>query len=116
MKNSLKGALWSGLVFPGLGQVILKHNKRGVVLMLTVFTTLIVIVSEAAQQAFAILERIESEGGMIDVKTITDAAARTSSTSGSLIYNLGFLFIITCWIFGTVDAYRIGKKKDLESN
>ena len=36
MKNSLKGALLSGLVFPGLGQVVLKHYKRGFALMLTV--------------------------------------------------------------------------------
>ena len=29
MNNSIKGAIFSGLVFPGLGQVILKYYKRG---------------------------------------------------------------------------------------
>lgn len=33
MNNSLKGALLSGVVFPGLGQIILKHYKRGIALM-----------------------------------------------------------------------------------
>ncbi len=116
MKNSLKGALWSGLVFPGFGQVVLKHYKRGIVLIIAVFASLILIASEAVQHAFAILESIESEGGIIDIKTIADTAGQTSSTSDNLIYNLGFLFIVSCWLFGTVDAYRIGKKKDLEGN
>ena len=116
MNNSLKGALLSGLIFPGLGQVRLKHYKRGIVLMFTVFASLMVIVLKAVQHAFTILEKIELEGGVIDIKTITDAATQASSTSDSLIYNLGLLLIVICWVFGIVDAYRIGKTKDLEGN
>jgi hypothetical protein len=33
MKKSLKGALLSGLVFPGVGQMALKHKARGVKLI-----------------------------------------------------------------------------------
>ena len=39
MKNSMKGALLSGLVFPGLGQIALKRYRRGFALMLTVMAT-----------------------------------------------------------------------------
>jgi hypothetical protein len=116
MNNSLKGALWSGLMFPGLGHVILKHYKRGIILMFTVFASMVVIVLTAVQHALFILEKIQLEGGVIDLKTITDAASRASSTSDSFIYNLGLLLIVICWIFGIVDAYRIGRKKDLEGN
>ena len=115
MNNSLKGALLSGLIFPGFGQVSLKHYKRGIVLMFTVLASLIVIVMKAVQHAFTILEKIELEGGVIDIKTITDAASQAASSSDSLIYNLGLLLIVICWIVGIVDAYRIGKKKDLET-
>ena len=116
MNYALKGALLSGLVFPGLGQVVLKYFKRGIVLMLTVFAGLMVIVLKAVQYAFSILEKIKLDGGVIDIKTITDAAARAASTSDSLIFNLALLLIVICWVFGVVDAYRIGKKKDLEGN
>ena len=84
--------------------------------MFTVFASLMVIALKAVQHAFIILEKIELEGGVIDIKTITDAATQASSTSDSLIYNLGLLLIVICWVFGIVDAYRIGKKKDLEGN
>ena len=114
MNNSLKGALWSGLVFPGLGQVILKHYKRGAVLMIAVSASLLVILMKAVQGAFAILEKIEFEGGVIDLSTISNAATQASTTSESLIFNLALLLIMFCWIIGTIDAYRIGRKKDIE--
>ncbi|TET68428.1 MAG: hypothetical protein E3J56_11415 [Candidatus Aminicenantes bacterium] len=114
MNNSLKGAFLSGLVFPGLGQVVLKHYKRGVVIMLTVLVSLSVIVIEAVQKAFTILEKIESEGGAIDMNTISNAATQVSTTSDSLIFSFALLLIIFCWIIGVVDAFRIGKKKDIE--
>jgi hypothetical protein len=114
MNNSLKGALLSGLVFPGLGQVILKHYKRGIVFMVAVLAGLSVIVVKASQQALAIVEKIQSEGGAIDMNTISKAATQASTTSESFIFNLVLLLIILCWIIGIVDAYRIGRKKDIE--
>ena len=115
MNNALKGALLSGLVIPGLGQVVFKYYKRGIFLMVTVSLSLMVIVVNAVQYAFTILQRIELEGGVIDLATITAAATQATSTSDSVIYNLGFLWIVVCWIFGIVDAYRIGKKMDMEA-
>jgi len=113
MNNSLKGALLSGLIFPGLGQVVLKHYKRGAVIMLTVLVCLSVVVVRAVQHALAILEKIELEGGAISMSTISNAATQASTNSGSLTFNLFLLLIIVCWIIGVVDAYRIGRKKDI---
>ena len=114
MNNSLKGALLSGLIFPGLGHVRLGYYKRGIALMFTVSASMVVIALKAVQQAFIVLEKIELEGGVIDIKTVTDAATQAVSANDSLIYNLGLLLIVICWIFGIVDAYLIGRKKDLE--
>jgi hypothetical protein len=116
MNYSLKGAFWSGLVFPGLGQVVLKHYKRGAVIMLVVFAGLSVIVLQAVQKAFIILEKIESEGGAMDMNTIFDAATQATTHSDSLIFSIAVLLITFCWIIGVVDAYRIGKKKDKEED
>lgn len=114
MNNSLKGAFLSGLVFPGLGQVVLKHYKRGAVLMLTVSAGLLVILVIAVQQAFAVLEKLELEGGEINMSEISNAATQAYSTSESFIFNLVLLLMIFCWVIGVVDAYRIGRKKDIE--
>ena len=114
MSNSLKAALLSGLVFPGLGHIILKHRKRGITLMLAVSASLLVIVVKAVQQALTILEKIESDGGPIDMSMISNAATQSFTSSDSLIFNFALLFIILCWFIGIVDAYRIGKRKDIK--
>ena len=114
MNNSLKGALLSGLIFPGLGQIVLKHYKRGAVIMLTVLVSLSVVVVKAVQHALAILDKIASEGGTISMSTISNAATQASNTSGSLTFNLVLLLAILCWIIAIVDAYRIGNRKDIE--
>ena len=114
MTKALKGALLSGLVLPGLGQVMLKHYKRGIALMLIVLGALIVIVAQATQQALTLLERIEAEGGVINSSTISNAATQASTASDTTLFNIALFLIISCWIIGIVDAYRLGKKKDLE--
>jgi hypothetical protein len=113
MKNSLKGAFLSGVVFPGLGQIILGHYKRGFALMLIVLASLFVIVAKKVQQALTILEKIES-GGSIDLSAIANVATQTLNTSDNLIFNFFLLLMLFCWIIGAVDAYIIGKKKDSE--
>jgi hypothetical protein len=116
MNNSQKGAFWSGLVFPGLGQVVLKHYKRGVVIMVTVLAGLSVMVVVAVKKAFIVLEKIASEGRAIDMNTILDVASQISTNSDSLIFSFSLLLITSCWIIWVVDAFRIGKKKDLEED
>lgn len=114
MTKALKGALLSGLVLPGLGQVMLKHYKRGIALTLIVLGALIVIVAQATQRVLILLERIKAEGGVIDVSTISNAATQASTASDTATVNVALFLIISCWIIGIIDAYRLGTKKDLE--
>ncbi|HEX9757240.1 MAG TPA: hypothetical protein VGB26_05515 [Nitrospiria bacterium] len=115
MNHALKGVLLSGLVFPGVGQAVLKQYRRGIILMVTVFVGMAIIVVIAIQQALTMVEKIISEGGIIDMNTLSKAATQATLSSGSQIINSLLLFIIICWIFGVIDAYRIGKKKDLDA-
>ena len=114
MNNSLKGVLLSGLVFPGLGQVVLKHYKRGAALMLAFTVTLLTILIIAVQQASTILEKIDIEGGAIDIDTISNAVSQASTTSQSYTLKLLSWLLIFCWVIGVIDAYRIGRKKDIQ--
>jgi hypothetical protein len=113
MNQSLKGAVLSGLIFPGLGQIVFKHFLRGAAIMLTVLVSMAVIVVKAVQQALAILEKIEREGGVIDIETLSTAVNQASTNFGDISLAFFLLLIIACWIIGTVDAYRIGRKKDM---
>jgi hypothetical protein len=114
LSQAIKGALLSGLGFPGLGQVFLRHYGRGLALILAVSGSLLVAALKIAQHTISVLRKIESEGGAIDMYTIWNAANRSLPSLDILLCKFVFLWIIICWIVGVVDAYRIGKRKDLE--
>lgn len=115
MKSSLKGALLSGLIFPGLGQIALKRYPRGIALMLVVMSALIVMIVTAVQQAYAVLESIEAAGGTPDSETIRQAAEHAAAAPGSALIPAMALLIVICWVVGVIDAYRIGRQKDREA-
>ncbi len=112
--NSLKGVLLSGLVFPGLGQIVLKHYKRGITFMFIVSAILLVMIVKAVQNVFTILEKIEAQGGPISTNTIMNAVTQASDPSQSLTFKLLLLLLMICWIIAVVDAYRVGKRKDID--
>jgi len=114
MNNASRGAILSGLILPGLGQIILKHYVRGAVIMLVVFVSIAVAVVKAVQQALAVLGEIDITSGAIDINTILNATTQATTASAGLGFNLALLVAILCWAIGTVDAYRIGKKRDTE--
>lgn len=114
MKKSLKGALLSGLVFPGYGQFVMKHYIRGIVLMLMCLTGLVLIGVKVRQQIVVVLEKIEYGDGIIDMSEILNSVNLVDTTSGDVMYRFASLLLLFCWIIGVVDAYRIGWKKDLE--
>jgi hypothetical protein len=116
MKNSLKGALLSGLVLPGLGQVLFRHYMRGIVLMFTLCASMSAIAALVLAKALPILKKIESDGGEIDIPMIATVATQAATTSGSLLFNALMLLVLVCWILAVVDAYRIGRKMDLSGN
>ena len=111
----MKGALWSGLILPGLGQIVLKHYKRGAVLIVTVLASLSIVIADVVQQALAILEKIEAEGGAVSAEAISNMATRASTATDNFTVNFFFLLAVLCWLFGIVDAYSIGKKQDNEA-
>ena len=114
MTKALKGALLSGLILHGLGQIALKHHIRGVVILLAVLVSTTVFVAKAVERALAILEKIALEDGVISTDAILNATKQASANSGNSTLNLLFLLIGFCWIAGTVDAYIISRKKDKE--
>jgi len=114
MNNVIKGTLLSGVVLPGLGQVVLKCYKRGIALMLIVLVCLGTLVVTAVRRALAILQQLDLYGGMVDIHAISSAAARASRPTDSLMFSALVLVILFCWVFSVIDAYRIGRKLDVQ--
>jgi len=112
MKSAIKGALFSGLVFPGLGQMVLKQKMRGAIIVLAVLTCLYFLVMKIMETAMAIVADVQSQGGIVNVANVADTATRLTTESAETSLNLLLILILICWIASTIDAYRIGKRLD----
>jgi hypothetical protein len=111
MKSALKAALLSGLVFPGLGQIYLKRYWRGFLFIILIMIGLVIIAGIAAAGALESLNTIQAQGGTVDINTLSNLAAKHPVQKG-FYYKVIFLYIICCWLFSVIDAYRLGKRKN----
>ncbi|MBW2599269.1 MAG: hypothetical protein JRC60_04080 [Deltaproteobacteria bacterium] len=109
MKISTKAALLSGFAFPGTGQIYLKRFRRGITIMVLAFSGIGVIAWMATVRALSVLERIQDQMDQVDMTTISNVALASSVDSTSIYFKPILLFIVCCWLFSIMDAYRTGK-------
>lgn len=76
---------------------------------------LVAFVIKATQMAMSILEKIQSEGGAIDMDAISAAATRSTEASGNFAMPFFLFLIAACWVFGVIDAFRMGRKMDMDA-
>lgn len=103
MKQSIKASLLSGLVFPGLGQLVLKRYGRGLAFMAVALACTFQIVSTAVEQVMRSLPALESGD-------ITNLPVASGGDAGWAVWLLLF-----CWIVAVVDAYRTGDGLDRQT-
>jgi len=108
MKRATKAALLSGLIFPGIGHMVLKQYLRGSVLMLAALMALSVIVTAATKRALTVVDRIYSGEIPIETRAITDAIANSTSGADSQIVKFAVFVLAACWLIGIIDSYRRG--------
>lgn len=113
MKNAIKGALLSGLGFPGAGHLVLKHYKMGIALILVAGASLTLIVVKAVEQAFTTLDKVQAGLVAPDISVLANAAIL--DTASDPVINIATLFLVLCWIIGIVDAYVLGRRKDRDN-
>ena len=108
MKGSSKAALLSGLIFPGIGHIILKQYLRGAVLILFSLAALSVIVTRAYQSALTIVDRINSGDIPIETGAIAELVSNSTGGADSLVESIAVIVLGACWLIGIIDSYRLG--------
>ena len=116
MKRSTKAVLFSGLIFPGLGHMVLKQYVRGSILMLAALIALAVIVKVATEQALAVIDSMASGEIPVDTGAMTELVSNSVSSADSSMVNYSLLVILVCWLIGMVDSYRLGNIQDKQNS
>lgn len=101
MKQSVKAALLSGLVLPGLGQIVLKQYRRGIAFILVALASVLYIATTTVSRVLASME------------TLDPAAIPPRNIAPGGDYAALALWVLgICWAWAVLDAYRSGDELD----
>jgi len=109
MNRAVKATFLSGLVFPGAGQIFLERYLRGILFIVPVLIGLVIIMFLATSTAITLVPQLNLEKGMPDIQTLF-ALAHEATPSNSLCYRWCLAIIVGCWLFSSIDAWRLGKQ------
>ena len=108
MTRSTKAALLSGLVFPGIGHMVLKKYLRGSALIISALIASSIIVTVVIQRALTIVDRINSGDIAVETGAIAEMVSNSTNGADSLIENISVIVLGACWLIGIIDSYRLG--------
>ena len=113
MKESTRGVLLSGLVYPGLGQLILGQVFAGVMFMLLTTAGLFVFIYRIVQRSVRVIDEILPllANNKIDVNTLNERLSRDSA-GGWGAETISLIAVAGFWLAAMVHAYFVGKKID----
>ena len=109
--------LLSGLVYPGLGQMILGRMVSGVILAILATVAFVVLVYRVFERASRLIDQIVpmlAEKG-VDAITLKELLGRDSG-GGWGVEKICLFGLAGCWLVAIVHAYVVGQKIDRQFN
>lgn len=110
MNQSVKAALLSALIFPGVGQISLGHKKRGWLIIGFIAVIFSLIINEVMKIAYTIIEDMQKNGATMDVENISNATSGLVGFSDNMFLNVLLIALLVTWMLSIFDAYRLNKK------
>ncbi len=106
MKKAILSTLCSGLVIPGLGQVINQQLKKGMCILSLVF---ILFIATLIKMYMVACELFRAED--VDPSNSKSIMQKLEAADLSLLWYLLSAFALI-WLYSVLDAYLTGKKID----
>lgn len=108
MHRSVRAALLSGLVFPGVGQLYLGRYLRACLFLLPALAAALYFSTEVMQPVLAIAREVQSGALPFDPLAI-QMRLEDQGHAASPLVNVAALVMLAAWIGATIDAWFAGK-------
>jgi TM2 domain-containing membrane protein YozV len=115
MKKSIKAALLSGLVFPGIGHLYLKRYVTGLTLAVVAIGCSYYLVLNTMELVSPILDKAQKGSVQPDIAVILGMVSKLSTEPAAEFINNLSLVLLFVWLAGIVDSYRVGRIEDSRS-
>jgi hypothetical protein len=111
VRYSIKAALLSGLVFPGVGHLYLRRYLRGVLLAAGAAALSYFLISVAVNSAFDIAGKIQSGDVPLNAESVSELVSEASQ-SNERSTDIATMILLALWAIGIVDSYREGRARE----
>ncbi|UMR29822.1 hypothetical protein MJ904_22735 [Massilia sp. MB5] len=112
MPESIKAALLSGLIFPGLGQLVfLKRRARGCLFLLPTLAATFYLLYTVSANAEDLLLQMDANH-MLNAQMLATAIAKSSN--GGPLATMAVLLLPLAWIGSILDALLFGEDHRLD--
>ena len=106
MKKAVVSPLCSGMVIPGLGQIINQDLKKGIIILAAVFLLFVMGIVKLVYLIHSVFRT-----GSVDLSDPEMIMDRLRAEDPSTLWFMAAVFVVI-WLFSVVDAYRRGRKID----
>lgn len=107
MQKVTKALLYSALVFPGVGQVMLNQRAFGFSLIGVCAFATVILFAYVFDSALRVVEHVQTGRVAPDYATIREAVMAQQAASDSFLLNTSVLTIVVCWLLSIVHlVYR----------
>ena len=109
MKLSTKAALYSALIFPGLGHFLLKRYLSAGLLTSFAAVALVYLVTKAVEKALVIADKIVSGEVQPDIVLVLQMVSQQAKDQDAQSIEVVTLVLVVLWLLGIIDSYRVGR-------
>ena len=110
MNNSIKAALLSALIFPGVGQISAGYKQRGWIIVGVNVMLVFLIIREIMKKAYTVIAEMQKSGSPMDIESVSNATSKLAGFSDNIFLNILLILLVIFWLYSIFDAYRAGKK------
>ena len=116
MKKPMKAALLSGLVYPGVGQLIYQAYWRALALILVFSGALYFYFEEVVDKYQPLIDKVKSGEVALNGQALAIEIAKNPIIFDPKLVSILTTILLSCWLVAIVDAYRLGIKKDASAS
>jgi len=109
MKPTIKAALMSALLFPGLGHFALKRGKRGCLFLVPCALAVVFVLRHVLQLVATLSDQVANGTLPLDVQTLSDRIDAAVATWPGV--NVALAICVVCWAASIADALWLGRRR-----
>jgi len=107
MKKSIKAALLSALIFPGVGQLATGKKTKGWGFIVSTLIIVYLMISEIIKKAKQVINDMQESGVAINTESVSQATSQMNGFSDNTYLNMLLVTFIIIWLLSIIDAGRV---------